>query len=196
MAGLSAARALHDDGRRVVVHEGSHRVGGRITTDTVDGFLVDRGFQVLNPAYPHLRRTVDLSRLGLRSFPRAVRTRTDRGLIEIADPSRNPTRLAALWRSDLVTPHDVARLGRFAASSWRGSDTTRAAAFDAAGFTGSLRRSVVDPFLSGVVCKRDGNTRPGSRRGSSASSRRAHSDSRAALCARCRACSPRVSTYD
>ena len=40
--------------------EASDAVGGRQRTDIVDGFRLDRGFQVLNPAYPALRRSIDL----------------------------------------------------------------------------------------------------------------------------------------
>ncbi len=58
------------------VLEASDRVGGRIRTDRVDGFLVDRGFQLLNPAYPAVRRWVDVDALGApavrgRAWPRA-----------------------------------------------------------------------------------------------------------------------------
>ncbi|NLF90390.1 MAG: NAD(P)-binding protein, partial [Corynebacterium marinum] len=52
LAGLQAARRLQDNGLTVTVLEGSDAVGGRVRTDRVDGFLVDRGFQILNPAYP------------------------------------------------------------------------------------------------------------------------------------------------
>lgn len=156
VAGLAAARRLRDAGRSVVVLEASDRVGGRITTDEVDGFLVDRGFQVLNPAYPSLRRLVRLDRLGLRPFPRAVRVRTHRGLVELADPTRRPLTLPSMLGSGLVTPRDVAALRALVRSGVR--DETRREAFDRAGFTGPLRRQVVDPFLAGVVCERDGST--------------------------------------
>lgn len=43
------------------VWEKGDDVGGRIRTDEIDGFLCDRGFQVLNPAYPELKRAVDIS---------------------------------------------------------------------------------------------------------------------------------------
>ncbi len=69
VAGLAAARAVQDSGHSVIVLEASDRLGGRITTEEVDGFLVDRGFQILNPAYRHLRASIDITRLGLRSFP-------------------------------------------------------------------------------------------------------------------------------
>lgn len=63
LAGLRAARVLADAGRTVVVLEASDRVGGRVTTDEVDGFRLDRGFQLLNPAYAELRAAVDLGYL-------------------------------------------------------------------------------------------------------------------------------------
>lgn len=109
VAGLSAARLLREHGWDVLVVERSDRVGGRITTDEVDGFLVDRGFQVLNPAYRHLRRSVDVSRLGLRPFPRAVRVRSEARLEHVADPSRRPLALPRLLASGLVGPRTSGR---------------------------------------------------------------------------------------
>jgi hypothetical protein len=55
-------------GRSVVVLEASDAVGGRARTDVVDGFRLDRGFQVLLTAYPEAQRTLDLPALGLRAF--------------------------------------------------------------------------------------------------------------------------------
>ncbi|RAV33518.1 NAD(P)/FAD-dependent oxidoreductase [Corynebacterium heidelbergense] len=160
VAGLAAAGRLQAQGRTVIVLEASDRVGGRINTDAVDGFLVDRGFQVLNPAYRHMRKSVDIARLGLRDLPRGVRVRTGDGLKEIRDPSRRPQALPGVLASGLITGKDL-RAVRLAGSllrSMRGGDKPRGQAFDEAGFTGPLRRSVVDPFLSGVVCERDGST--------------------------------------
>ncbi|HSN43732.1 MAG TPA: oleate hydratase, partial [Propionibacteriaceae bacterium] len=56
LAGLTAARhlAAHASGPDVAILEASDAVGGRVRTDVVDGFKIDRGFQVLNPAYPAL----------------------------------------------------------------------------------------------------------------------------------------------
>jgi len=52
LAGLSAAVRLHEAGREILILEGSDGVGGRVRTDEVDGFLLDRGFQVYLDAYP------------------------------------------------------------------------------------------------------------------------------------------------
>ncbi|GAA1396169.1 FAD-dependent oxidoreductase [Luteococcus peritonei] len=157
IAGLSCARALAADGHDVVVLEAQTQVGGRVATEQVDGFLVDRGFQVLNPAYPHLRRRVDMHRLGLRRFPREVRVRTLDGLAEVSDPSRRPDRLPRSLRSGLVRAGDVAALAAVARAA-AGADLTRREVFDRAGFTTPLRHQVVDPFLAGVVCEQDGST--------------------------------------
>ena len=78
LAGLRCAAVLAERGLEVVVLEAADAVGGRQRTDIVDGFRLDRGFQVLNPAYPALRRSVDLDALALRSFPVGVQVRTIR----------------------------------------------------------------------------------------------------------------------
>lgn len=55
VAGLSAARVLAEAGVHVTVLEASDGVGGRVRTDYVDGFVLDRGFQVFLEAYPECR---------------------------------------------------------------------------------------------------------------------------------------------
>ena len=50
LAGLQCARVLTAGGRSVRVLEASDGIGGRVRTDLVDGFRLDRGFQLLNPA--------------------------------------------------------------------------------------------------------------------------------------------------
>ena len=56
LAGLTCARVLAESGAAVTLFEASDGVGGRVRTDTVDGFLLDRGFQVYFTAYPISRR--------------------------------------------------------------------------------------------------------------------------------------------
>jgi monoamine oxidase len=54
LAGLAAARRLHRAGVPWRPFEAGDRLGGRVATDAVDGYLLDRGFQVLNTTYPRL----------------------------------------------------------------------------------------------------------------------------------------------
>ena len=73
VSGLAAARHLRRSGVDVVVLEGSDAVGGRIRTDLVDGFRLDRGFQLYNPAYPEGRSVLEYDALDLRTFVAGAR---------------------------------------------------------------------------------------------------------------------------
>ena len=52
--------------------EASDAVGGRVRTDLLGGFRCDRGFQLLNPAYPVLDHVLNPAELDLRSFGAGV----------------------------------------------------------------------------------------------------------------------------
>ena len=107
LAGLRCAVVLAERGLEVVVLEAADAVGGRQRTDIVDGFRLDRGFPVLNPAYPALRRSVDLDALALRSFPVGVQVRTDRGVAAVRHPLRHPSSIARTIGSGLVSAADA-----------------------------------------------------------------------------------------
>nr|BFE81734.1 hypothetical protein GCM10020093_043350 [Planobispora longispora] len=68
LAGLACALRLRAAGVAVRVLESSDGVGGRMRTDVVEGFRLDRGFQVFNTAYPECRRVFDLGALDIRAF--------------------------------------------------------------------------------------------------------------------------------
>ncbi|WP_298888763.1 NAD(P)/FAD-dependent oxidoreductase [uncultured Serinicoccus sp.] len=167
LAGLTCARTLQSAGVGVRVLEQSDAVGGRIRTDEVDGFLLDRGFQVLNPAYPALRPDVDVEALGLRSFRAGLAIRSDRSdsLLVMADPRREPQFIGQTMRSGKLHPAALGALARWAAPAlgvdWAlrndREDASRQESMDRSGLQGPLRR-VVDTFLSGVVLEDDGST--------------------------------------
>ncbi|MDF2092682.1 NAD(P)/FAD-dependent oxidoreductase [Knoellia sp. 3-2P3] len=164
LAGLACARTLERAGLSVIVLEAADEVGGRMRTDHVDGFLCDHGFQVVNPAYPALRRLVDLDALELGSFDAGVAVRTQRGLSVLADPRREPRLVPATLRSGYLDVGELAALARWAAPALRpshlthGPDTTLAASLDEAGVSGRLRREVLEPFLAGVLADSSGQT--------------------------------------
>ncbi|WP_326832935.1 NAD(P)/FAD-dependent oxidoreductase [Nocardioides marmotae] len=169
LAGLRCARALTDAGLDVVVLEASDRVGGRVRTDRVDGFLVDQGFQLLNPAYPAVRRWVDLDALALQPFPAGVLARTEEGAELLADPLRELGLTGRTARSVAVRPREVAALLRWARPlvgrergladrvTPRRGDLTLRDSLDRAGVHGLLRR-VLERFLAGVLLDASGAT--------------------------------------
>ena len=90
LAGLACALRLEEAGLSTVVLEASDAVGGRVRTDAVDGFLLDRGFQVLLTAYPEAQRVFDYERLDLREFYPGALVRAQGGFHRVADPFRRP----------------------------------------------------------------------------------------------------------
>ena len=55
IAGLTAAKVLKATGRKIAILESADAVGGRVRTDNFNGFLLDRGFQVLLTGYPEAK---------------------------------------------------------------------------------------------------------------------------------------------
>lgn len=158
LAGLRCARVLIEAGRDARVWEAQSAVGGRIRTDVIDGFRCDRGFQVLNPAYPELRRAVDLAALRLQSFDAGVMVRRDQDSAVWVHPLRNPTRVPAMLAGGGLKPRDLLAVARWAGPALRPkvlkaldhSDLQLRDALDEAGIRGELRR-VIDRFLAGVL---------------------------------------------
>lgn len=165
LAGLRCARVLQDAGLDVVVLEAGDDIGGRVRTDLIDGYRVDRGFQVLNPAYPQVRRHVDVRALRLARFPAGATVRRDDGTATAADPRRSPRLLGATLRSPYTDPADLVALGRWAAPALgpvdrllARPDESRAESMEQAGLDGVLREELLEPFLAGVVLERDGSS--------------------------------------
>ncbi len=88
LAGLTAARHLHQRGRKVLVLEASGRIGGRIKTDVVDGFLLDHGFQVYLTAYETAGHELDIQALGLGHFSAGSMVRLGNRWSTVVDPLR------------------------------------------------------------------------------------------------------------
>src|SRR3954469_592520 len=60
LAGLSAATRLAASGGGGPLLGGGGDGGGRLATERIDGFVVDRGFQVLNTGSPRVAADLDL----------------------------------------------------------------------------------------------------------------------------------------
>jgi protoporphyrinogen oxidase len=147
-AGLACARRLVDGGRAPLVLERADAVGGRIRTDSVEGFRLDHGFQVLPLAYPEARSTLDFARLRLGEFERGAIVRVDGRFRRVADPIRSPIRGIRALAGGVVGVRDGAALVRLS----RGSDdeTTAAEALRRAGVSRATTERILAPLLRGV----------------------------------------------
>ena len=86
LAGLSAALTLQSSGCRVHVIEASDRAGGRMASDQIDGFILDRGFQLINARYPELQRLGVIQALDFQFAERAVDVSLHEKVAVIGDP--------------------------------------------------------------------------------------------------------------
>lgn len=157
-AGLACARDLLAAGVRVRVVEASDAVGGRMRSDRVGGFVVDRGFQVFNTAYPQVRGRFDLKKLRLRPFTPGFLVHTPTGRLSFNDPTRRPGTLPELLSGRLAGRRDLAALGLLSARDMllpparlkRRPDTTVRTAFADAGISEAFVERFFRPFVSGV----------------------------------------------
>ena len=158
LAGLSAAREIQRHGLSVIVLESSDAVGGRVRTDIVDGFQLDRGFQVMLTAYPELQTQVDMRALDLRPFdPGALVWRNGKGHA-VSDPFRKPQTLATTAFAPIGSVFDKARIVVLRARVMRrkpaallgGQDVSTDVALRAFGFSTKIINRFFRPLFGGI----------------------------------------------
>ncbi len=112
LAGLTCAKQLNQARQRVQIFEAEDGVGGRVRTDHVAGFTLDRGFQVLFTAYPSVRRHLDLKALQLQAFQPGASIASGGKLFEVTDPfrDRHLGHLAATVANPLINFGDKLRV--------------------------------------------------------------------------------------
>lgn len=164
LSGLAAARQVQQSGLSVVVLESSDAVGGRVRTDNVDGFLLDRGFQVLLTAYPELTTQVDMDALDLQAFdPGALvwlqsKNGTPGKGHVVSDPFRKPSTLFATTFAPIGSVIDKLRivvlrlrvLRGAAPNLLRNNDMSTLDALRSAGFSHRMIKTFFTPLFGGV----------------------------------------------
>jgi protoporphyrinogen oxidase len=89
IAGLTCAKYLKDRGVEALVLEASDAVGGRVRTDIVTGFKLDRGFQVFLTSYPEAGKLLNYKDLNFKSLPSGARIRNDNDYFVMPNPLKN-----------------------------------------------------------------------------------------------------------
>jgi phytoene dehydrogenase-like protein len=162
LAGLAAARRLDRAGVDWLLVEASDRIGGRVATDVLDGWRLDRGFQVLNTAYPRVPALVDIAALDMRYFTPGVLVRRGGALHRLENPLREPLTAPQTIASGVGTLPDRIK---FAALATRyatfppsrlleAPETSTQEALRRAGLSHRIIEEVLRPFLSGVLADR------------------------------------------
>ncbi len=163
LAGLTCARRLHERNLDVQVLEASDRVGGRVRTDTVDGFRLDRGFQVLLTAYPETQRELDYDALDLHPFHDGALVRYNGRFHRIADPRRHPLDAPRTLVAPIGSLADKLRILRLRRTLARNSlpqvmerpeHTTLEALRTRWGFSSAMIDRFFRPFLGGIFFDR------------------------------------------
>lgn len=145
LAGISAALHLEKNNREVIVLESNDRAGGRVATDRIDGYLCDRGFQLINAKYPALQELDVIKEIDFIKAPRIVEVAMGTARFALGDPRVLPW--SALDRATGTLPEKLALI-RYLLTK---SDSRKSIGEElrAAG-TGNLYSRVLEPFLSGV----------------------------------------------
>lgn len=166
IAGLCAARVLNLAGVSTTIFEASDEVGGRVRTDNVEGFLLDRGFQVLLTEYPEARAILDMQALGLRPFVHGAMIRIGQKFATLHDVYRHPTKLIEAALSDAGTLGDKLKVGALrrdlkslsTAHIWERPETSALMLLRSRGLSDRIIDRFFRPFYGGVFLDRSLST--------------------------------------
>ncbi|PSQ43812.1 phytoene dehydrogenase [Halobacteriales archaeon SW_5_68_122] len=169
LAGLVAARHLAEAGAEVELFEADERVGGRVRSRVVDGFTLDRGFQVLFTGYPAVGRELDLDVLSVRRFAPGATIAAPGHRSTLSDPLGDPGAAVPTLLNRDVTLGDKLRLFRLQ-RELRGRDPERLLAGDGTsvreyladrGFSRAFLERFAEPFYGGITLDRSLSTSSG-----------------------------------
>lgn len=158
LAGLTAAKVLKAAGKSVKILEATDSVGGRVKTDQINGFLLDRGFQVLLTAYPETKRFLDYDALELCKFDPGALILNKNGSTIIGDPLRRPSSLIGTLLSSAGTIPDKIRMlllklklaGKSIPEIFSEKETTTISYLKKFGFSERIISQFFNPFMTGI----------------------------------------------
>lgn len=158
LAGICCARKLIKAGVDFRIIEASDAVGGRVRTDRVNGFLLDRGFQVLLTSYPEALENLDYERLGLASFDNGALVRYHGEFYRLVDPWRVRGHFIANLLNPIGSFADKIRIGKLRSHVLRtpldkimlAPETTTQQALARRRFSRRITERFFRPFLGGI----------------------------------------------
>ncbi len=164
VAGLTCANYLHRKNIDFLLLESTAEVGGRVQTDSVDGYLLDRGFQVLQTNYPEAKQVLNYEDLNLKSFKSGAKIRSENGFITMQNPFRNPLALLPMAFSGVGSLVDKLKVAQLIAEIRTVADEALLAAdsntstlefLQNYGFSDKIIRNFFRPFFGGVFLEEE-----------------------------------------
>lgn len=158
LAGLCCARQLQSQGIPYLLLEAADAVGGRVRTDVVNGFRLDRGFQVILSGYPELQRWLDMEQVQLRPFLNGASVRFKGSFYQLADPWRRPWAAVSSLFTPIGTFRDKLRVAKLRSLSLSGTyqerlqdpEQTTLEYLKQLGFSSQMIDRFLRPFLGGI----------------------------------------------
>lgn len=160
IAGLTCATYLQQRGIDVLLLEAGDGVGGRVRTDELAGFRLDRGFQILLTAYPEAERLLDYGALDLKAFRSGalIHHERDNEWMALLNPFKEPQRVLTTLTAPFGTLADKLRIvellrrvqGMSTADFFAQDATTTLAYLDEMGFSERIITRFFRPFFGGV----------------------------------------------
>ncbi|WP_050033063.1 NAD(P)/FAD-dependent oxidoreductase [Halorubrum halophilum] len=162
VAGLVAAARLAEAGADVTLYERRPEVGGRVRTETADGFTLDRGFQVLFTSYPAVAAELDAADLDVRRFAPGATICRPGSRSTLSDPLRDPRGAIPSLLNDevsfsdklrtLALRYDLSKRGE--SDFFVGPDASIREYLRDWGFADDYVENFVEPFYGGITLDR------------------------------------------
>lgn len=158
VGGLTAALQLETLGHSTTIFEADAKLGGRVQSEVVDGYVLDKGFQVLLTAYPMVKKYLDFEPLQLQKFSSGSYIFNKNGKSCIGDPLRDISLLIPTLLSSVANFADKWRILKLTkklkkksiTSIFEDSEITTAAYLKNFGFSDTVINNFFKPFFSGI----------------------------------------------
>ena len=158
ISGLVAAHVLENHGLSPVIIDANDRVGGRVKTDIVKGFQLDRGFQVLLSSYSAAKKYLDYKSLDLQTLKAGSCVFVGGKQCFFGDPLRDLSLFIPTLLSPLGTLGDKLKIAKLnfhlqkktIDKIFEDREITTKEYLTAKGFSKKIIKNFFTPFFSGI----------------------------------------------
>lgn len=158
ISGLIAAQILENHGYHPTIIEASATVGGRVKSDSVQGYILDHGFQVLLTSYPAAKKYLNYDALALQKLLPGAAIFKNGKQQTIGDPLRNLSLLFPTLLSSVGLVSDKIKILKLntllkkkkIADVFKEDEKTTLQYLEDFGFSKQIIQTFFKPFFSGI----------------------------------------------